>query len=353
MKLKSLTPERVLICRLSAIGDCIHTLPLAVRIKQLWPNCTLTWAVDCAASQLLEGHSAVDKILKVERHWVKNTRQWKPLREQLRNGHFDIAFDPQGLIKSGLLAWLSGARVRLGFNYSQARELAPFMSTHRIQRTARHMVDTYLELLSPWESTPANHGQFNMPVYEAAAEKIPEILSASGLDSGEPFLCITPGAGWPTKIWSVERFAEVARQLHKKLQLRAVVVWAGENERLMANVIAEQSGGAAVAAPKTNLTELAELVRRAELFLGGDTGPLHLAAAMGTRCVGLYGPTWGDEAGPYGTQNIGVQSPELPSRGRTKRRGPNTAMQAIDTDEVLLACFRLLESTSESTRAAA
>ncbi len=350
MKLKSLTPERVLICRLSAIGDCLHTVPLAVRIKELWPNCRLTWAVDCAAEQLLQSHSAIDEVLKVERHWVKNTRCWKPLRDELRCRQFDIAFDPQGLIKSGLLTWISGAKVRVGFDYSQAREFAPLLATHRVKRTARHMVDTYLELLSPWGASPVQPARFNMPTYTPAAEKIPQLLKDCGINQGERFLCITPGAGWSTKIWTVERFAEVAHLLHQRYQIRAVVVWAGDTERLMASVIAEQSRGAAVVAPKTNLTELAELVRRADLFLGGDTGPLHLAAAMGTRCVGLYGPTWGDEAGPFGSEHIAIQSPHLPGSRRTKRRGPNTAMQAIEVDEVMFACQRQLLTKPEYLR---
>jgi heptosyltransferase I len=341
MKRPNLTPERVLLCRLSAIGDCILTIPLAVRIKELWPNCKLTWVVDCPAAQLLQPHPAVDEVMKIERHWVKNSRLWTSLREVLRARKFDVSLDPQGLIKSGLIAWLSGAKLRLGFDYSQARELAPLLATRRIRRTARHMADTYLELLTPWATFHCGNAKFNMPVYTAAVEKLPEILTQSKLDRNEEYICVAPGAGWTTKLWPVERYAQVAEYMLANHQIRTLVVWAGDNEKLMAQAIAEKSGGAAVVAPRTSLTELAEVARRSSLFLAGDTGPLHLAAAMKTPCVGLFGPTWADEVGPYGSGHIAVQSPQLPS-GRSMRLGNNNAMQAIEVEEVIGACVKAL-----------
>lgn len=345
------TPQRILLCRLSAIGDCIHTIPLAVKIKELWPESKLTWLVGCAASQLLETHSAVDELIKVERHWVKNRKLWASLRTELRQRKFDIAFDPQGLIKSSLLAWLSGAPIRVGFDYSQARELAPLLVNRRVSRTQRHMVDTYLELLSAWTTVKPGQAKFNMPVYRAAAERVPGLLKAAGLAENEDYVCVTPGAGWPTKIWPTDRFAQVTRHLREQQQLRSMIVWAGEGERLMANAIAEQSHGAACVSPPTNLTELAEIARRAKLFIGADTGPVHLAAALGTACVGLYGPTWSDEVGPYGvsgtyqvatSKHIAIQSPHLPGGRRSMRRGTDAAMRSIEIEEVTVACDRLL-----------
>ena len=116
MTRKSLAPKRVLICRLSAIGDCVHTIPLAVKVKQLWPDCKLTWVVDCPAAQLLQPHTAIDEVIKIERHWVKNSKLWKSLRRELQARKFCLALDPQGLIKSSMLAWLSGAKTRVGFD---------------------------------------------------------------------------------------------------------------------------------------------------------------------------------------------------------------------------------------------
>jgi len=342
IKRNSIAPKRVLICRLSAIGDCVHTIPLAVKVKELWPDCKLTWIVDCVASQLLQPHEAIDEVIKIERHWVKNTRLWKSLRQQLQQRRFDLALDPQGLIKSGMLAWLSGATTRVGFDYSHGRELAPMLVNRRVRRTAKHMVDTYLELLGPWQSTAAGRANFRMPVY-AAAENVPSILQASGLAAQESFVCITPGAGWATKLWPVERFAAVANYIRTQHNLRTLVLWAGDSERAMAEDIAARSAGSAVVAPKTSLTELAEIARLTKLFLASDTGPLHIAAAIGAPCIGLFGPTWGDEAGPYGAANLSLQSPKLPGP-RSMRKGDNSAMLAIEVDEVCRACSRILQA---------
>ncbi len=346
MKSNLTVPKRVLICRLSAIGDCVHTIPLAVKVKELWPECKLTWVVDCVASQLLQSHEAIDEVIKIERHWVKNTRLWKSLRKELQERRFDLALDPQGLIKSGMLAWLSGAATRVGFDYSHGRELAPMLVNRRVSRTARHMVDTYLELLSPWQATAPGQAEFRMPVY-AAAENVPSILAASGLEPQEDFVCITPGAGWATKLWPVERFAAVANYIRMQHGLRTLVLWAGDSEHAMAEGIAARSGKSAVVAPKTSLTDLAEISRLTKLFLASDTGPLHIAAAMGAPCIGLFGPTWGDEAGPYGAANVSLQSPKLPGP-RSMRKGDNSAMQAIEVDEVYLACSQVLQSAQRT-----
>ncbi len=343
MRLNAIKPKQILICRLSAIGDCVHTIPMAVKAKELWPNCKLTWIVDCVAAQLLQSHPAVDEVIKIERHWVKSFRLWKSLRRDLQKRNFDLTLDPQGLIKSGMLAWLSGARTRVGFDYSHGRELAPLLANRRVSRTQRHMVDTYLELLSPWSQTPAGEASFNMPTY-AASNNVSGILQASDLKSQEPFACMTPGAGWATKLWPVDRFAAVASYLKNKHNLKSLILWAGDSEKAMAEKIVATSHGAAVVAPRTSLTELAEIARRAKLFLASDTGPLHIAAAIGTPCVGLFGPTWGDEAGPYGSKNVSVQSPQLPGPRSRMRSGDNSAMLAIEVDEVNLVCTRVLNS---------
>ena len=347
MARNSIVPKRVLICRLSAIGDCVHTIPLAVKVKELWPDCKLTWIVDCAAAQLLQPHSAIDEVIKIERHWVKNSKLWKSLRRELQARKFCLALDPQGLIKSSMLAWLSGAKTRVGFDYSHGRELAPMLVNRRVSRTARHMVDTYLELLSPWEATSPGRAEFRMPTY-AAAEQVPTILQNSGLESHEKFICIAPGAGWATKLWPVDRFAAVASYVNSTHDLRTLILWGGDSERVLAEEIAKLSDGAATVAPRTSLTELAEVARQSKLFIAGDTGPLHIAAAVGTRCIGLFGPTWGDVAGPYGAGNVSIQSSVLPGK-RSMRSGDNSAMLAIEVDEVCCAATRLIDGAQMQT----
>ncbi len=347
-------PQRVLITRLSAIGDCVLTIPLAVEVKRLWPNCHLTWAVDCGASALLKPHWAVDEILKIEKRWLKRPGSWGELRGDLKSRNFDLVLDPQGLTKSSLLGWFTGADVRVSHTYSHAREVAPLLATRRVARTQRHMVDTYRQLLSPWKDIRPLEGRFEMPVYADAAARAEQILHMPAYrQASKGFLAINPGAGWTTRLWPVGRFAHVAREVYEQHGLTSVVFWAGETEQLMAKVIEETSRGCAVVAPRTNLCELAELLRRASLVVTGDTGPLHLASAVGTPCVSLHGVTWADESGPYGTQHIAIQSPHLPDSDKLVRRGENTAMQAIEVDEVVRGCYDILSAAGKSMHAIA
>ncbi|MEM8732897.1 MAG: glycosyltransferase family 9 protein [Planctomycetota bacterium] len=327
---------------------------MAVQAKALWPECEITWVVDCAAEQFLVDHPAVDKVIRIEKSWLKKPSVWKSAWHALRSERFDVVLDPQGLTKSSMLGWLSGANCRVGFDGSHGRELGPFLATHRVKRTHRHMVDTYRQVLQPWTEVAPQVGQFSMPQYGSAADA-ESALSARDLVRGE-WVAINPGAGWSTRVWPTQRFGVLARELSDQLGHRSVVFWASEEERLMAEVIAETSGGAAMVAPATSLTEMLEWLRRARMLVTADTGPLHMASCVGTPCVSLHGVTWSDESGPYGNLNIAIQSPITPPLGKLMRKGPNTAMQAIETSEVVDACVRLDEqiaATQSKLRASA
>ncbi|MEZ6133891.1 MAG: glycosyltransferase family 9 protein [Pirellulaceae bacterium] len=345
-------PRHVLITRLSAIGDCILTIPVAVEAKRLWPNCRLTWAVDCAAEQLLQDHPCIDEVLRIEKGWIKRPSGWGDLRRELRSRDFDVVLDPQGLTKSAALGWLSGAPTRVGFDFSHARELAPLFANRRVHREQRHMVDTYLQVLSPWVNCLAGSGEFALPVYREAAESVEQMLRELNLTSSSNWVGMNPGAGWTTRQWPVERFGQLARAIFEQHGRRSLVFWAGQDERLMANVIAEESNGAASLAPATSLRELVELIRRTSLLVTGDTGPLHMASAVGTPAVSLHGPTWADESGPYGNHHVAVQSRTPLLSKKLVRHGPNLAMQAIELDEVVRACNRLFSASAAARTAA-
>ncbi len=340
MDLQSWTPSRILITRLSAIGDCLATIPLAVDIKRRWPASNITWLVDCAASTLLETHPAIDQVVRIPKKWLKQPKLWRDLRADLQERKFDIAFDPQGLTKSALLGWLSGAKVRVGFDRSHSREIAPWLYTHRVHRSLRHMVDTYRQLLDPWHDVTAGSGEFHMPEYSEAAAKVSRDLERLGLT--RDWCCLNVGAGWPTKLWPPSRFAEVGQALARHYGLRSVVMWSGAAELHAAEQVVHGLGCSGVLAPETNLRELAEWLRRARLIVSSDTGPAHLAAALGTPSVVLFGPTWGDECGPYGKRHRVVQSLVMPSPGSPKRRGAAVAMNAIQVDEVVDACMDVI-----------
>ncbi len=350
MDFDKFTPRRVLITRLSAIGDCLATVPLAVDIKKMWPDCELVWYMDCGAANLLSRHACIDQVVRIPKKWMKQFKQWRTLRSQLASPGFDLVFDPQGLTKSAMLGWLSGARARIGFDRTHAREIAPWLYTHRVRRQHRHMVDCYRQLLEPWREINAQEGEFRMPRYEAEALKVQHDIDT--LQLGSKWICINVGAGWPTKLWPPSRFAEAGVQLYRQLGLRSLVVWAGESERHAAEQVVHALGDAGVLAPSTTLPELAEWLRAARLVISSDTGPAHLAAAVQTPSVVLFGPTWGDECGPYGPMHRVVQSIVMPPPGAPKRRGVPTAMNAIQVDEVVDAAIDLIADT-EYQRASA
>ncbi len=351
-------PRNVMLTRLSAIGDCILTIPLAVSLKQLWPDCRLTWVVDCGAAPLLEPHPAVDEVLRIEKRWLARPKRWSKLRNELQQRQFDLVLDPQGLTKSALLGKLSGAKLRVGFDYSHGRELAPVLNTLSLQRTARHMVDTYLQLLGPWREQAPGTGEFQMPVYSQAVPRVEDMLRGLGLNHGvekdsgygQRWIAINVGAGWASKQWPPERFGWIAQQVWERHGLRSLVLWAGDVEQAMAEQVVTHGGGAAIAAPKTNLCELVEVIRRCELLISGDTSPLQIASAIKAPCVGLFGPTWADESGCYGNQHVAIQSTVLPDPRRGQRRSSNSSMNAIEISEVLCACSKLLGQIEASSK---
>lgn len=338
---------RILIVRLSAIGDVIHGLPVLSALRARWPAAHLSWVVEGRAAELLAGHAALDELIVVPRGWLKSPRAVLELRRRLRAVQPRVALDLQGLTKSAIAARLSGAPRRIGFAAPDGRELSGLLYTDQVTSRSAHVVDRYLELLGPLGiERPA--ARFDLPRNAEAEANVDQWLS--GLPLAGPFAVINPGAGWPSKIWPAERYAAVARHLGSTRGLPSLVVWAGGVERQWAAEIVAASGGQARLAPKTSLPELAAACRRACLFVGSDTGPLHLAAAVGTPCVGLFGPMPGDRNGPYGPQHVLVQKVCLQGSSRARRTANNASMLAIEVGDVCRASDQVL--APRATRAA-
>ncbi|HEV7573094.1 MAG TPA: lipopolysaccharide heptosyltransferase I [Thermoanaerobaculia bacterium] len=272
-------PERLLVIRLSAFGDVIHTIPAVVALREALPEAEIAWAVEPAYAELVETVARVKAIRVSLKRW--SFARIAAARRDVRG--FSTAIDFQGLIKSALIARVSGARDRYGFARDVIREkpAALLVNRHATIERAKHVVEWNVELARTFVS---------------AISRVPEVdfapfaQDASGeLARFANRVVLLPGAGKPGKQWPVERFAELA----KRIGSNALVVW-GPGEEELARAI-----GAEVA-PPTNFRELAFLLRHARLVIGADTGPLHLAAALGTPLIGLYGPTDPARNGPYG-----------------------------------------------------
>jgi lipopolysaccharide heptosyltransferase I len=338
---------RILIVRLSAVGDCVQTMPLASAVRRHWPEARITWVVERGAAPLIEAHAAVDRVVVLPRGFAKSPALLFQLRKHLLPSAFDISLDPQGLTKSGLVAWLSGARRRIGFARPAAREISPWLQTELVTSSATHRVDRYLELLHPLgvEQSPV---QFGLTVPSAEQAKVADFINRAELHGG--FAALNPGAGWDSKRWPIERYSEVARHLASG-GVKSVVTWGGQEERAWAEFIVSQSRGTATLAPATSLLELAALLQRARLFVGSDTGPLHLAAALGTPCVALFGASSADACGPYGTGHITLQASLDTSAARKSAGADNWAMREISISSVNSACSFVLGNSPRSIAA--
>jgi lipopolysaccharide heptosyltransferase I len=301
----------VAIVKLSSLGDVVHALPVAATLRARRPDARLTWIVERREATVLGGHPALEAVVPVD------TRGWRRARgpaaiaaavgavamtaRYLRAARFDIALDLQGLLKSAVLARLTGAPIRIGFSARDCREPASalFTNRHVTPPRDRHVVDQYLALLRPLDITePAL--DFRLPSDPAAEERVEVALAAAGLKPRDRLVVLNPGAGRPDKRWPAAAFGALARRLADECAARVLAVW-GPGELAAAQEIVAAAGRArAVLAPPTDVLELIALLKRASIVVAGDTGPLHLAAALGVPCVGLYGPTRPARNGPYG-----------------------------------------------------
>jgi len=334
--------KRILIIRLSAMGDVIHGLPVLNALRAALPDAFIGWVAEGRNGDLLQGHLALDRLIRVPRRWLKSPRAVSSLRRELRALRFDTAVDLQCLSKSAIAAWLSGAPRRIGYAGSLGRECSRWLHNELTSVTAEHVIDRYLGILRPLGIVdPAV--RFDLPERQQDARFAQQALNRLGL-AVAGYTIVNPGAGWASKRWPPERYGALARRLKQQHGLESLAVWGGADELPLAERIVAVSGGAAQLAPATSMTQLASLARRARLFVGSDTGPLHLAVAVGTPSVSLHGASLASQTGAYGPQNRHLQVRYDNSRGK-RRHGDDSAMRAIDVERVSRACAELLAET--------
>ncbi|MCC8189809.1 MAG: glycosyltransferase family 9 protein [Planctomycetes bacterium] len=326
------------IVRLSAIGDTIHSLPLAAALKRRHPDGSLGWVVETPAAPLVVGSPVVDWVEVVPKGWLKRPSLVWSLRRRLRSRRIDVAFDPQGLSKSAVAAWLSGARHRVGFTRGEGRELAPCLATIRVEPTGRHAVDRTLCLLAGIGAAPPATPEFPFPACPAAdRQELDAFLAAPEFAPG--FVLMGPWGSFPAKLWPLERFRQVAESLRDTDGLVSVVLGHGEAERRLVAAEAALSGGSLRLAPAVSPAGVVEMARRARLFVGCDSFPMHAAAGVGCPSIGLFGVTDPERLGPYGPRGTALHQ-GLTLVGSTRERralGPE-AMLALTVETVTAAC---------------
>ncbi len=340
---------KALVVRLSAIGDVVHTLPAVAALRHA--GFQVGWAVEPLSRVLLEGNPAVDRIEAVPSSRRFRFEAARKALGALRRSRYDVALDFQGLWKSAAWARLSGAPQVLGYSRPWRREPASaFLVSKRVRLPieAVHVIDKNLALLRGLGIDAVGTREFPLPNTANQAARVERALAADGLTD---FVVLNPGGGWASKLWPAERFGELASKLHDR-GLQSIVTWGPGEERLADRVVVASEGAAMRSFP-TTLLEYVEIARRAKLVVAADTGTLHLACAVGTPVVGLFGPTDPLRNGPFAAADLTVR--HVPRCAPCHRRVCPThhgVMHAISVEEVLAAVDARLGRESRETRRA-
>jgi heptosyltransferase-1 len=330
---------RALVVRLSAIGDIVHALPAAAALaRQGWE---VDWLAEPAGAALLEGHPFVSRLITAPPARRFDLARARAALSMLREQKPDVALDVQGLWKSAGWARLSGARRVIGHGRRWRREpLSALLAGETVELAGPpgHVIDENLALLRPLGIDAVGLREFGLPVRPRAAEAVEAGLGALGL---REFAVLNAGGGWAQKLWWPEGYGAVARGLRER-GLPALVTWGPGEEALAERVVASGAGAAARCFP-TSLAELLELLRRARVMISADTGPLHLACALRTPVVGLYGQTDPARNGPFSPDDVVVQRKGPPDPGHRGRFLVSAAeLATVSADEVLAAVDRRL-----------
>ena len=291
----------ILIVRLGALGDIVHAIPAAAALRRAFPSARIDWLVDAKHREILELVEPIDRIISLEQ---PNLGGWIGVTRELRRTRYDAALDFQGLMKSAVLARASGAARVLGFSIWHLREKGarPFYSESlEPARDAAHghVIFKNLRLI---EGLGVTDAALDFPLRRSRSAALDAIRAQAG---DRPFALINPGAAWPNKCWYSDRFGELAAFLSEVRGLVPFVLW-GPGEEGTAHVVAESANGLARVAPRTTITDLVEICRSAALMVSGDTGPLHIATAVGTPVVSIFGPTDPVRNGPWAPDDISV-----------------------------------------------
>ena len=327
------SPRRVLIIKPSAIGDVVHALPVLNLIRRRWPAAHVAWLVTPACAGLLDGHPQLDEVVRFDRkrfgHAWRSPAAAVALAEfhrDLRRRDFDLVIDLQGLFRSGWLAWSTGAEHRIGS--ADAREFGWAFYNQAVPSAGRdrHAVERYLDVA---EHLGLGRGPVEFVFPTDAADRA---VVAPLLPEG-PFAVFLPATHWPTKRWPTERFAALVAPVRERFGLASVVAGGPDAQPLP---------GAVHLAGLTTLRQLVAVLERASLVVANDTGPMHIAAALGRPLVTVFGPTDPARTGPYDRPDSVVRL-DLPCSPCFSRRCVHqTCLQSLCVEPVLAAAAQQL-----------
>lgn len=324
-------PGRILIVKLSAIGDCLHATPALEALRTTYPSHHIGWAVHLHCAPVVTGNPFVSQIHRYDRKQF-----WKSLgilTKSIRKARYDTVLDQQGLFKSGLVTRLSGAKRRFG--PQEAREQAGVFYTDKLpDQRGNHIVDCYLNRAAAigarWEQTPRMY----FPTDHRDAAYAQMLWDECDIDEGQPVVVLNPSAGKPFKQWAPERFARLAEALVQEHGAKCLITGSRGDRPLADGILhaLHDKGIVHDMIGRTSLSQLAALFRRVDLFVGGDTGPMHMAQAMGCPVLALFGPTNPQVLGPREPIHRTIYHPATREQGMTQ----------ITVEEVVAECATML-----------
>lgn len=343
---------KILLVRLGALGDIVHAIPVAVALRRAFPEAQIDWIVSAKHRDILALVPVLSRTIVVnDRGGADGGVTLMTAMRDLRQQHYDVAIDLQGLVKSAMIARASGARRVIGFNRRYAREsMASLFYTERYDpggeglyapTETRHVVTINLGVLRLLGlSVDRPEFAVDAPVAASVAQLIAHV-------SGH-FALLNTGAAWPNKRWPAENLGALAAALHQRRGLKSVVLWGPGEQRLAERVVAT-SEGAAVAASDTTIADVAALAAAARVMVSGDTGPTHIASALGTPLVGIYGPTRPERNGPLGADDETVSRAAVCVCHHLRQcRRQRPCLMDIPVSEVLAAVERRLDAAERA-----
>ena len=303
------TPKNILLIKLSSLGDVIHALPALHTLRRLYPKAHITWIVEEKCKDLLYNNPDLDELIVVRiRHWRRhwNLQSWREFKASLKliRGRFDLVIDMQGLIKTGVIAFLTQAPRVVGFDKQDCRELPNAWFTHeKVPYMGKqvHVVDRYMGMIKALGADTVSI-EFPLVVPEAAEAHIEAYWKANPELSAKPIIAIHHGVGFPTKQWPMERFAQLGDRIVKELGFNVMLTW-GPGEEDAVQKLSSQMKEKHWVSPKNTLHESIAMLKRMSLCIGCDTGPMHLSAAQGVPTVTLFGPTNPVYSRPHGSNH--------------------------------------------------
>lgn len=323
------SPKKILIVKPSSLGDIVHSLPFLQALKDGFPDAEIHWIVAKGLEGLLENHPMVKKLLVIEKDRWKDLKKIKDtaselagISKELKRESYDMAIDLQGLLRSGLLAYATHAPVRIGFR--EAREGSAVFYTHKITGGRDiHAVDRYLKIASALGCETADAG-FPMPLIKES-DKVKRLKENAG-----DYAVIVPGARWETKKWSPEKFGRLASML----DMKSIIIGSASDIEISKRIEAASKGKALSTAGYTDIKELISIIRGARYVVTNDSGPMHIAAALGIPVIAIFGPTNPERTGPYGKKHIIISS-DIPCAPCYKKRCKTMrCMEDISVEQV-------------------